>query len=134
MATKETIKATVEQLSVLYWLRLLDKMEVENATTLGEKYFCLSLDSIGIEQDQFDSTVTDLAKIGLLKEKQGEEYQLAFTDLGIAVADALESMDKLKAMGFRAVTEIKEFMSEHKDEIMRLFIAFGPTVIQLITK
>lgn len=134
MGTIQPIKATVEQLSVLYWLRLLDKMEVENTPTLGEKYFCLSLDSIGIEQDQFDNIVTDLAKLSLLEEKQGEEYQLAFTNLGIAVADALESIDKLKAMGFRAVTEIKDFMIDHKDEIMQLLTALGPAIIEVIAK
>ncbi len=90
MGTSKSIKATVEQLSVLYWIRLLDKMDVENASTLGQKYFCLSLDSIGIEQEQFDKTVTELAEMGLLKESLGEEYDLAFTDIGITVADLLE--------------------------------------------
>ena len=134
MSTTKSIKTTVEQLSVLYWLRLLDRMDVEGAETLGQKYFCLSLDSIGIEQEKFDKTVTELAEKGLLKESQDEEYYLAFTDIGITVTDILEKLDKLKVMKFKTVKEIHKFMIENKDDIIRILCAFGPTIIELITK
>lgn len=134
MGTQQKIKLTVEHLSVLYWLWLLDKQDVEDASTLGEKYFRIALDSIGIEQAQFDKIVTELADKGLMIEIQSNEYYLAFTDTGVAISAILEKLDKLRALGFRTVSEIKDFMIAHKDEIIQLIAAFGPTAIEFIFK
>ena len=73
--------------------------------------------------------------MGLLKESLGEEYNLAFTDIGITVADLLEKIDKnyvsekllqieVKFINVfhnqRLLNGIREYLFLHPDELIYL--------------
>lgn len=120
------------QLAVLFWLRLVDNFEMEEAETLGEKYFCFSPDEIGLYQSELDDTVTELCTLGLMEEKQGDKYELKFTATGEKLADAMISLDKARATGFKAIKEIKQFLIEHENDIKEILKIIAPYIISIL--
>lgn len=114
----ENKRITVEELSVLMWLKVLDDFELitdegEVIESLSEKmvrFDTKSDEDAPIKAEFFYDTVNKLEELGLVTD-------LSLSDSGTKIASTLLAMEKAKIKITTSFKEIVKFVKENREEI-----------------
>lgn len=123
---KKSTQLTVEQVSVLLWVKALEdyRNEKHPEETLDEMIQQFDLTSIDMSDEEFMDGLDALQSIGVI-DKKGEEQIYELTKSGEKLMIALSAVkgfsDETVQKIFNGTIRARDFVLEHKDEIFSIF-------------
>lgn len=124
-------KLTLDHLTALLWLKILDDNEFpeyDELKTLGGKFNHFNVepddDKEAEERANMNIAVDELAEMGYIKKTYDDDdnLDLAFTSKGLEIATKLASLDRMKLKGLKGFRDIKKFLYDNKDTIIKLIV------------